>query len=32
MAYKIIYVHGGKFEVMNNNWFVIKTELPKIKF
>lgn len=31
MAYRIIYVHGGKFTVKNDNGFVIKIELPELK-
>lgn len=28
MAYKIIYVHGGKFTAANDNGFTVKIELP----
>ncbi len=31
MAYKIISVHDGKFQAINNNGFTVKIELPKIK-
>ena len=30
MAYKIISVHDGKFQALNNNGFTVKIELPKI--
>lgn len=30
MAYRIIYVHGGKFTPINNDGFTVKIELPKI--
>lgn len=30
MAYRIIYVHGGKMTALNNNGFTVKIELPKI--
>lgn len=28
MAYKIIYIHGGKFTALNDNGFTVKIELP----
>lgn len=31
MAYRIIKVHDGKFQAINNNGFSVKIELPKIK-
>lgn len=30
MAYRIIYVHGGKMTALNDNGFTVKIELPKI--
>jgi len=32
MAYKIINVHNGNFQAVNNNGFTVKIELPKIIF
>jgi len=31
MAYKIINVHNGKFQAVNNDGFAVKIELPKIR-